>query len=600
MDVRPGRARGPRWRDAWHAVLFLVAGSAIADAADPSSQLQFWIDRGMVPDRPRVVRTLDFACEDSCATPLLLETPVVALAVHGRVVLHSERAFVRISVLDAAGESHLVGEFYPVLAEGREIRLVAGCGESCLLPAVIPVRLRARVIDAHVSLDAIEFLPALADGSTPEERHRESIRAAQSQAIVERIQHQIDLRGQSWLAGETAYSRLSLQEKIDRSPTGEAPALEGFEYYVGGVYERGDAIAPPTALQPDLGTGGAVLLVDRFDWREKHEAHRPGSPYYDGDPSGSGWMTPVAEQGCGDCWAFSTVAVLESLVNLSLNRHVDVNLSEQQLLSCSGAGDCEGGKIGDALTYAASNPVVSESCFPYRAATVTCQLGCLNPELTVGLGGIFDVPIESGEATLKRALLDYGPLTFGLRSWWHFMVLVGYEHDAADGETIWIVKNSFGLDWGEQGYGRLKVPMEDIYGVYAVQAVSLYDQGLRVGSRCRDADGDGYAVWGLNSPRPSGCVTRDGQQDCNDATWEEGPTLPTGGCGKNVPVSDPPPASTPPPVPPPAATPAPASSSSGGGGGGGSSGLALIGASLIAMVTERRTRTAARPMQRHR
>jgi hypothetical protein len=595
MDVRPGRTPGPRWRDVWRAFLFLVAGSAAADAAEPSSQLQFWIDQDVVPDRPRVVRMLDFACKETCVTPLLLDTGVVALAVHGRVVLHSERAFVRISVLDSSGESHLVGEFYPLLAEGREIRLVAECRESCLLPAVVPVRLRARVIDAHVSLDSIEFLPASGDVSEPDERQRENIRAAQSQIIVDRIQHHIDLRGQRWLAGETAYSRLSLQEKIARSPTGEAPAFGGFEYYVGGVYERVDAVAQPTVRQPDKATGGAASLVDRYDWREKHEAHRPGSPYYDGDPAGSGWMTPVAEQGCGDCWAFSTIAVLESLVNLSLNRHVDVDLSEQQLLSCSGAGDCVAGSIGDALTYAASNPVVSESCFPYRAEAVTCQLGCLNPALTVGLGGVFDVPIESGEATLKRALLDYGPLTFGLRSWWHFMVLVGYERDAADGETIWIVKNSFGPDWGEQGYGRLKVPLEDIYGVYAIQAVSLYEQGSRVGSRCRDADGDGYAVWGLNSPRPPGCVTRDGQQDCNDATWEEGPTLPTGGCGMNIPASEPPPAGTPSTVPPPAATPASSSSSSssGGGGGGGSSGLALIGALLIAILTLSRTRAAA-------
>ena len=64
--------------------------------------------------------------------------PVIALAVHGRVTLHSEQAFVRISLQDATGANHLVGEFYPLLTEGREVSLAGGCRESCLLPAVVP------------------------------------------------------------------------------------------------------------------------------------------------------------------------------------------------------------------------------------------------------------------------------------------------------------------------------------------------------------------------------------------------------------------------------------------------------------------------------
>jgi len=83
-----------------------------------------------------------------------------------------------------------------------------------------------------------------------------------------------------------------------------------------------------------LGAGGAaddspvVGLPSAFDWR---------------NVNGGNYVTPVRDQGnCGSCWAFATTGALESKALITFNwPGKSLNLSEQIVLSCSGAGNCE-------------------------------------------------------------------------------------------------------------------------------------------------------------------------------------------------------------------------------------------------------------------
>lgn len=88
----------------------------------------------------------------------------------------------------------------------------------------------------------------------------------------------------------------------------------------------------------------------------------------------AGMVTPVKNQGfCGSCWAHAVLAAVESKILILGGPEMD--LSEQQLISCSGQSTgCSGGDLYHALSYIRDHGVVSESCFPYQAANIACNL----------------------------------------------------------------------------------------------------------------------------------------------------------------------------------------------------------------------------------
>jgi len=81
------------------------------------------------------------------------------------------------------------------------------------------------------------------------------------------------------------------------------------------------------------------------------------------------YVTPVRDQGsCGSCWAFSTTAALESYTLIQNNTpDVNLDLSEQVLVSCGQAGNCKGGWPDRASDYLKSSGLPLESCYPDTA-----------------------------------------------------------------------------------------------------------------------------------------------------------------------------------------------------------------------------------------
>ncbi len=190
------------------------------------------------------------------------------------------------------------------------------------------------------------------------------------------------------------------------------------------------------------------------------------------DLNGSDWMTPVKNQGiCGSCWAFSAVGVVEAAINLAIgDPDYDVDLSEQELISCCDyCGDCGGGDPASGLFYIEDSSIVKEECFPYTSLNSNCTI-CDDP-LRYNVTGVHLVTPYTTEA-YKGALMEYGPLSvvmevpedwlyykggvytptwtteeFGTAN--HAVVLCGWN----DSGGYWIVKNSWGTRWGNDGYG---------------------------------------------------------------------------------------------------------------------------------------------------
>ncbi len=249
----------------------------------------------------------------------------------------------------------------------------------------------------------------------------------------------IHAKGGKWIAGETSMSKLSQEEKEMRVRLHKPTAVDG----------------PVLAA-----TESAVTLAASLDWRNY---------------GGNNYVTPVRNQGsCGSCWAFATAASLESSTNIKQNTPgYDLNLAEQILVSCSGAGSCSGGTVSGASNYIKSTGLPFETAYPYTGTNGTCSSATSGWQLNTYRIGSWSYVATSSPTVdgIKNALNTYGPLVttmavyndfFSYRSGvyayatgslagYHAVQIVGYD----DVAQYFIVKNSWGTGWGEGGFFRI-------------------------------------------------------------------------------------------------------------------------------------------------
>lgn len=251
--------------------------------------------------------------------------------------------------------------------------------------------------------------------------------------------------GAQWTAGETPVSRRA--QEMRRGLCGLIDLPEGTE----------GARAETSPNQPV------------FDWRTSDEKD---------------WTTPIKDQGpCGSCWAFGSIAAMEAQHNIEEgDPDIDLDLSEQDLLSCS-PGSCNGWYSSRTLNWLKNQGTVDEACFPYYADdTIPCTAACsdwtartwkikewgwVNPTKEDIKGYLLKAPLP----TSMKVYTDFFYYTGGVYEhvWGsyeggHLVTLVGWD----DTNQCWICKNSWGTEWGEEGWFRIK------YGDCGIESGTAY------------------------------------------------------------------------------------------------------------------------------
>lgn len=206
---------------------------------------------------------------------------------------------------------------------------------------------------------------------------------------------------------------------------------------------------------------------EKFDWR---------------DYNGENWITSIRTQGeCGSCSAFAINAVIEAKINIKNNDpDIDRDLSEAHIFFCTDHSCNEGSGFFTLAKFIRDNGVCDELSFPYGTAIIGNSLSC-KPSNNWRCNGVTIRnyrSLNSDIENIKKALIEYGPLSASMEVYVNFEIYTGGIYDNTVGDHIgnhavcivgyddedqcWICKNSWSKLWGESGYFRIKYGLCEI------------------------------------------------------------------------------------------------------------------------------------------
>jgi cathepsin L len=211
-----------------------------------------------------------------------------------------------------------------------------------------------------------------------------------------------------------------------------------------------------------------------------------------------GGVTPVKNQGaCGSCWAFSTTGALEGAKFIRTGELVA--LSEQNLLDCDHKDlGCGGGLMDNAFKFdEKTGGLCSEEDYPYEARQgQVCRTNCTDVPGTI-VSTFYDVP--PGKTKTLMAALAMQPISVAVQANQfvfqfyktgvltddscgksgeldHGVLAAGYGTDSETGEPYFLVKNSWGDKWGENGYIRMSRKSKNEFGMCALLKMASYPE----------------------------------------------------------------------------------------------------------------------------
>lgn len=271
------------------------------------------------------------------------------------------------------------------------------------------------------------------------------------------IKQRIQQRGYSWEAGETSVSILddeTTYKLFGLKPTGACRV---------------------SAKTAGKGKKAKVALdTTSLDWRERF-------------PDPSLWQVKNQDT-CGSCVSFAVLAAMESALVIHGKAPSGIDLSEADLFYCGGGSCDDGWEITSALTHAREWGVTEEQCFPYSPTPTPCMNHCDDWEEQIykikkfkDLCSRDKMKEHLLKAPLVGGMLVYSDFLYYRSGVYkpvsrkelgkHAICIVGFNDEATPGH--WICKNSWGHEWGENGYFRVGYGVCKIDTEYPMYSIHL-------------------------------------------------------------------------------------------------------------------------------
>ena len=320
---------------------------------------------------------------------------------------------------------------------------------------------------------------------------------------IAQIQAKIVVNGYGFTVAPNWVTRLPWEERqklLSRHPS-QYPT-----YRTGSSFEEGPLVVR-----------SAEALPTAFDWR---------------DYQGHSYIGPIRDQGgCGSCYAFGACAAAEGVYNFAMNRYDGdcLDLSEAFLAFCldqyyAGYSGCSGSSYDyEELDALVERGVCLETAYPYTPVDQGCVSGSeaaprakfdswhripcgdvLAIKSALMIYGVLDAAVyvtsafqayESGIFVDYNTECSYDPCYYTATN--HCIALIGWQDTSLDGDGYWILRNSWGSGWGEDGYMKIAyrsahVACEVCYMVYEP------NPGQISGFKWNDYDSDGF--WDNEEP----------------------------------------------------------------------------------------------------
>lgn len=261
---------------------------------------------------------------------------------------------------------------------------------------------------------------------------------------VQSLNKSLQKQNATWIAKDNWLNQLPRQELIRMMGVKEAPNAD-------------IQFAIPVKLQ------SSQALPTSHDWR---------------DYNNQNWVSPILNQAnCGSCVAFAAIGVFETQMNISsLIPSLNRKMSTQFLFSCGGGACDYGWQPNSAASFLMKTGATDEACMPYSSGAtgndVSCKSACSNAKTRTQKIANYQMPSRGSQniASVKQALLK-GPVMTTLTVYADFIsyssgVYKRTSSDALGGHAIsivgfddqtrsWIIRNSWGQDWGENGFAHI-------------------------------------------------------------------------------------------------------------------------------------------------